>query len=95
MKLINTLLRTAEAAEEADPIHLLKELKPGDVFGEDPVGLESDDTSNEVIFTAKTHCHVLALNKNELNEIMTNLSSERNVEKERRALQKRNGTIKI
>ena len=45
-------------------------------FPQDPVGLEPGDTSNAVIVTAKTHCHVLALNKNELNEIMTNLSSE-------------------
>ena len=43
---------------------------------QDPVGLEPGDTSSEVIVTAKTHCHVLALNKNELNELMTNLSSE-------------------
>ena len=45
-------------------------------FPQDPVGLEPGDTSNAVIVTAKTHCHVLTLNKNELNEIMTNLSSE-------------------
>ena len=45
-------------------------------FPQDPVGLEPGDTSDAVIVTAKTHCHVLTLNKNELNEIMTNLSSE-------------------